>query len=137
MFREKIIITLLLIIISVVMMDTMLFMSLEGNSTIDQFQNPEISNNKKVPVNLSNNISSKPMNISEWKKDIFYDRSNIYDSWFELTGIIRFEGGHKAIINGEIVKKLDQIRGFKLKTITKNLVVLERHQYRVTLKLEE
>ena len=70
-------------------------------------------------------------------EDIFYDRSNIYNSWFKLTGITQFEGGFKAIINGQIVHEYNRVRGFRVIEIIENQVVLERDQYSVILKLEK
>ena len=137
MLREKIIITALVLTAIMVLMDTISFMSLGGNSMMDKTKISQTLIEDPIPANLSIKTPPRLMKISDWKEDIFHDRSHIYDSWFELTGITRFEDEFKAIINGEIVKESDQIRGFKLKSITKNLVVLKRHQYRVTLKLEE
>ena len=86
---------------------------------------------------MKDDTSPQPLQIVGWGDDIFYDRSNIYDSWFKLTGITQFQDGYKAIINGEIVHKMNRVRGFNVKEITKNRVVLERDQYSVTLKLEK
>lgn len=78
-----------------------------------------------------------PIFEEEWAKDIFYNRSSVYNSWFKLTGITKFENGYKAIINGEIVNEMNYIRGFSVEEITKNQVKLERNDYQVTLNLEE
>ena len=72
---------------------------------------------------------------SDWGNDIFYDRSDIYDSWFNLTGITEFSNGRKAIINGEILRLNERVRGFTVKKITDNKVMLKRNQYHVTLNL--
>ena len=75
------------------------------------------------------------LDISDWGNDIFYDRSDIYDSWFSLTGITEFSNGRKAIINGEILRLNERVRGFTVKKITENKVMLKRNQYHVTLNL--
>ena len=72
---------------------------------------------------------------SDWGNDIFYDRSDIYDSWFNLTGITEFSNGRKAIINGEILRLNERVRGFTVKKITENKVMLKRNEYHVTLNL--
>ena len=77
------------------------------------------------------------LQIDDWGDDIFYDRTNIYNSWFKLTGITQFEDGYKAIINGEITHELNRVRGFTVIEINKDQVALERDQYSVTLKLEK
>ena len=77
------------------------------------------------------------LQVDDWGDDIFYDRTNIYNSWFKLTGITQFEDGYKAIINGEITHELNRVRGFTVIEINKDQVALERDQYSVTLKLEK
>ena len=77
------------------------------------------------------------LQANSWGEDIFYDRSNIYNSWFKLTGITQFEDGFKAIINGQIVHEFNRVRGFQVIEIIENQVVLERDQYSVKLKLEK
>ena len=78
-----------------------------------------------------------PLSAENWGKDFFYNRSNAYESWFKLTGITRFENGYKAMINENILIEGDRIRGFTLKRIDANQVILKRGKYRVTLKLEK
>jgi len=80
---------------------------------------------------------NKSQRKGEKGKDIFHDRSNIYNSWFKLTGITEFENGYKAIVNGEIVHKMNRVRGFTVTSITETEVVLQRNEYRVTLKMEK
>ena len=77
------------------------------------------------------------LNSSGWINDIFYDRSNIYDDWFSLTGIMQFEDGKKAIINDEILRTGDRVKGFTVKKILDNQVVLTRNKYQVNLNLEK
>ena len=95
--------------------------------------------NKNSPEELIVNKVPKPLSlgVADWGKDIFYDRSNIYNRWFKLTGITEFENGYKAIVNGEIVHEMNRVRGFTVTSITENQVVLQRNEYRVTLKMEK
>ena len=88
---------------------------------------------------LPNNKNADLISLSVigWGEDIFYDRSNIYDSWFTLTGITQFENIKKAIINGEIVQEGVRIKGFKVMQISEKMAVLKRDEYQVTLKLQE
>ena len=78
-----------------------------------------------------------PLMTENWGKDFFYNRSNAYESLFKLTGITRFENGFKAMINENILIEGDRIKGFTLKRIDANQVILKRGKYRVTLKLEK
>ncbi len=86
--------------------------------------------NQKMPPELS-------IMKESWGKDVFHNRSNTYESWFKLTGITRFENGYKAIINENIFLEGDRVRGFTLKKISANRVILKRGKYRVTLKLDK
>jgi len=135
MIREKIIISFLGIVVSALVIEAF-------PETIQSFTNS--NGNHSDIVSLNNNDYKKtmvsdtnviPLSINGWGKDIFYDRTNIYNSWFQLTGITRFENGYKAIVNGQIVHELNRVRGFTVKNITKSKVVLVRDQYRVILKL--
>ncbi len=93
----------------------------------------ETDNNKKH----KDEKSLLPLMTENWGKDIFYNRSNAYESWFKLTGITRFENGYKAMINENILIEGDRIKGFTLKKIDANQVILRRGKYRVNLKLEK
>ena len=137
MIREKIILSLVTLVIGAVFIE---FLSIMFPSISARFYKEE-QLEYSIPENQKNLESSDPnpvpLSVGGWGKDIFYDRSNIYNSWFKLTGITRFENGYKAIINGEIVHERTRVRGFKVTKITYNQVVLQRNEYRVTLKLQQ
>jgi hypothetical protein len=133
MKREKIILSLSILIVILVFFDVLVGQrfSLEGNKAdiiISGLNKKEWKDRPLLKV---------PISTSDWRKDIFYNRSNIYDNWFKLTGITKFENGYKAIINGEIVNEMNRVRGFLVEEITQNQVKLERNDYQVTLNLEE
>ena len=133
MKREKIILSLSILIVILVFFDVLVGQrfSLEGNKA--DIIIPGL--NKKAWKDRP--LLKVPISTSDWRKDIFYNRSNIYDNWFKLTGITKFENGYKAIINGEIVNETNRVRGFLVEEITQNQVKLERNDYQVTLNLEE
>ena len=137
MIREKIILSLVTLVIGAVFIEFLSIMFPNISARFYKEEQLEYS----IPENQKNLESSDPnpvpLSVGGWGKDIFYDRSNIYNSWFKLTGITRFENGYKAIINGEIVHERTRVRGFKVTKITYNQVVLQRNEYRVTLKLKE
>ena len=133
MKKEKIILSLSILIVILVFFDVLVGQrfSLEGNKS-------DIMNPRTIKKELKDSLLLKvPINTSDWRKDIFYNRSNIYDNWFKLSGITKFENGFKAIINGEIVNEMNRVRGFLVEEITQNQVKLERNDYQVTLNLEE
>ncbi len=137
MMREKIILSLVALVISAVLIEFLpiMFPSINTRSYKAGSQKYSIPENQK---NLESSDSDPvPLSVGGWGKDIFYDRSNIYNSWFKLTGITRFENGYKAIINGEIIHERTRVRGFKVTKITYNQVVLQRNEYRVTLKIQQ
>ena len=133
MKREKVIISLSALIILAVLGN-----ALFGLEIFDHKKNVDsvLLNQKSGDLELSK-VNKIPISKIEWSKDIFYDRSNVYDSWFTLTGITKFENGYKAIINGEIVNEMNRVRGFLVRKITQNRVQLEKNDYHVTLKLKE
>ena len=134
MIREKFIFTALILISSLVIIQSIVALSTVHHSFLDNVQEEE--KNLEDIIDEKNNPLA-PLQTNSWGEDIFYDRSNIYNRWFELTGITQFEGGYKAIINGEIVNEYKQVRGFQVIEITENQVVLERDQYNVKLKLDK
>ena len=135
--REKIILSLVALVICAVFIEFLPIMFPRINERFYKAGSQEYS----IPENQKHLESFDsipvPLSVGGWGKDIFHDRSNIYNSWFKLTGITRFENGFKAIINGEIVHERTRVRGFKVTKITYNQVVLQRNEYRVTLKLQQ
>ena len=133
-FREKMILIIMGLLILVVLLEALPTIYPEFDVRINNEIEPNANDQTKVvgqpqfPISLSAN---------GWGKDIFHDRSNIYNSWFKLTGITEFENGYKAIVNGEIVHKMNRVRGFTVTSITETEVVLQRNEYRVTLKMEK
>tara|TARA_B100000427_G_scaffold94358_1_gene77822 strand:- start:1824 stop:2231 length:408 start_codon:yes stop_codon:yes gene_type:complete len=133
-FREKMILIIMGLLILAVLLEALPTIYPEFDGRINNEIEPNANDQTKVvgqpqfPISLSAN---------GWGKDIFHDRSNIYNSWFKLTGITEFENGYKAIVNGEIVHKMNRVRGFTVTSITETEVVLQRNEYRVTLKMEK
>ena len=97
----------------------------EKRSIVDK---SEIIAKETGPISLS---------MESWGKDIFYNRSYKYKSWFNLTGITRFEDVNKAIINGNILHEKDKIKGFTIKKIANDYVILNKNKHTVTLKIKE
>ena len=134
MIREKIIITILGIVILMVFFESVSVLSTQDDSFIHDTKDENERKDGRINEAQSPFAS---LQIDDWGDDIFYDRTNIYNSWFKLTGITQFEDGYKAIINGEITHELNRVRGFTIIEINKDQVALERDQYSVTLKLEK
>ena len=134
MIREKVIAITLTIVSSIVLIESIAAWSTEH----DLFLENSVQENRNLNGIIEDKNSSPALvEVNRWGEDIFYDRSNIYNSWFKLTGITQFEGGFKAIINGQIVHEYNRVRGFRVIEIIENQVVLERDQYSVILKLEK
>ena len=134
MIREKIIAIILAIVSSIVLIESIAAWSTDHDLLLE---NSVQENRNLNGIIEDKNSSPDLLQVNNWGEDIFYDRSNIYNSWFKLTGITQFEGGFKAIINGQIVHEYNRVRGFRVIEIIENQVVLERDQYSVILKLEK
>ena len=137
MIKEKIIVISFFLILSFVILDvfTLLFLHpkiFESSNNIILEPSDSLSD-----VNNKETYRRIPLSISGWGSDIFHDRTNVYNDWFELTGITRFEKNYKAIVNGEIISEMDRVRGFIVTKINSKNVILRRNDYIVTLKLEE
>jgi len=134
MIREKIIIAILGTVILMVFFESVSVLSTQDDLFIYDSKDENEWKDGRINEAQSPFVS---LQIDDWGDDIFYDRTNIYNSWFKLTGITQFEDGYKAIINGEITHELNRVRGFTVIEINKDQVALERDQYSVTLKLEK
>ena len=134
MIREKIIFFSFLLFFVFVLKDaiSVVFPSLKE---ITLSQNLEAIKTNEEGNSEIERLVPPALDRSDWGNDIFYDRSDIYDSWFNLTGITEFSNGRKVIINGEILRLNERVRGFTVKKITENKVMLKRNQYHVTLNL--
>ena len=108
MTREKTILAMVFIIFSLVAIETIFIFS--PKFKIKNYE-PIQSSDLVSDIGNKKTITTHPpsLNSSGWINDIFYDRSNIYDDWFSLTGIMQFEDGKKAIINDEILLSLIHI----------------------------
>ena len=134
MIREKVIAITLIIVSSIVIIESIAAWSTDH----DLFLENSLRANRTLDGIIEDKNSSPALlQVNSWGEDIFYDRSNIYNSWFKFTGITLFEDGFKAIINGQIVHEFNRVRGFQVIEIIENQVVLERDQYSVKLKLEK
>ena len=134
MKKEKVIFTLTLLIVCYAIFETSksFFNQPSREVKILSYNNESMTSEQR-----ETSIDKKQLDVDSWGRDIFHDRSKIYNGWFNLTGITRFENHYRAIINGKILKKMDQVRGFTLKRITDDRVLLTRDEFRVTLKLEK
>ena len=137
MIKEKIIAISFFLILSLVILDVFTLMFLHPK--IFESSNDIIleSSDSLLDTSNSETYGRIPLSISGWGSDIFHDRTNVYNDWFELTGITRFEKNYKAIVNGEIISEMDRVRGFIVTTINSKKVILRRNDYIVTLNLEE
>ena len=134
MIREKLIFGFFVLTICLVFRDTMSFM-LPSFKKQPQSQNTLDEYREEVELSEGGQSVLSFLSTSAWGNDIFYDRTDIYDNWFTLTGITEFSDGRKAIINNEILRLNERVRGFTVKQITENNVVLKRNEYYVTLNL--
>ena len=135
MRREKFIIVAFLIILSIVTTETIyIFFEKPTKSTSEKYSRRNVK-----PEMIKQKKEKDSFNVEcLWlDKDIFYDRSNIYDHWFSLTGIIEFDNGRKAIINDEILRIGEKVKGFTVINISENQVLLTKNKYQVTLNLEQ
>ena len=134
--REKVIIYLISLVIVIVAMDLLTFLILDDRNMHLSLNKESSESHSDIPK-TKDELFPIELSINKWGRDIFYDRSYQYNSWFKLTGITQFEDGNKAIINGNIIKEQDKIKGFTISEIGKNYVILKKNKHIVTLKLKE
>ena len=134
--REKVIIYLISFVIMIVAIDLLTFLILDDRNMHLSLNKESSESHSDIPK-TKDELFPIELSINKWGRDIFYDRSYQYNSWFKLTGITQFEDGNKAIINGNITKEQDKIKGFTISEIGKNYAILKKNKHIVTLKLKE
>ena len=134
--REKVIIYLISFVIMIVAIDLLTFLILDDRNMHLSLNKESSESHSDIPK-TKDELFPIELSINKWGRDIFYDRSYQYNSWFKLTGIAQFEDGNKAIINGNIIKEQDKIKGFTISEIGKNYAILKKNKHIVTLKLKE
>ena len=134
--REKVIIYLISFVIMIVAIDLLTFLILDDRNMHLSLNKESSESHSDIPK-TKDELFPIELSINKWGRDIFYDRSYQYNSWFKLTGITQFEDGNKAIINGNIIKEQDKIKGFTISEIGKNYSILKKNKHIVTLKLKE
>ena len=134
--REKVIIYLISFVIMIVAIDLLTFLILDDRNMHLSLNKESSESHSDIPK-TKDELFPIELSINKWGRDIFYDRSYQYISWFKLTGITQFEDGNKAIINGNIIKEQDKIKGFTISEIGKNYAILKKNKHIVTLKLKE
>tara|TARA_B100000886_G_scaffold239550_1_gene167990 strand:+ start:6089 stop:6502 length:414 start_codon:yes stop_codon:yes gene_type:complete len=134
--REKVIIYLISLVIMIVAIDLLTFLILDDRNMHLSLKRESSESHLDIPK-TKDELFPIELSINKWGRDIFYDRSYQYNSWFKLTGITQFEDGNKAIINGNIIKEQDKIKGFTISEIGNNYVILKKNKHIVTLKLKE
>lgn len=133
--REKIILYVVGFIILIISYDLISIIFFDYSTyPIQKKEKQSISDKSEIIAKETGPIS---LSIESWGKDIFYNRSYKYKSWFNLTGITRFEDVNKAIINGNILHEKDKIKGFTIKKIANDYVILNKNKHTVTLKIKE
>ena len=73
--------------------------------------------------------------INQWSNDFFQDRTNLFVSWFRVTGISKGPSGYMAIINEEIIKEGHTMLGFKVTKIQDDHVHMVKNKDKITLEL--
>ena len=71
----------------------------------------------------------------QWSNDFFHDRTGVFESWFNVTGISKAPSGYMAIINDEIIKEGDNIMGFRVTKIQDDHVHMIKNKDKITLEL--
>ena len=71
----------------------------------------------------------------QWSSDIFHDRTGVFESWFNVTGISKAPSGYMAIINDEIIKEGDNIMGFRVTKIQDDHVHMIKNKDKIILEL--
>ena len=73
--------------------------------------------------------------LDQWSSDIFYNRTGVFESRFNVTGISKAPSGYMAIINDEIIKEGDNIMGFRVTKIQGDHIHMIKNKDKIILEL--
>ena len=73
--------------------------------------------------------------LDQWSSDIFYNRTGVFESRFNVTGISKAPSGYMAIINDEIIKEGDNIMGFRVTKIQGDHIHMIKNKDNIILEL--
>ena len=105
MFKEKMIFFSIAVMILAVFTEALPYIYLKSDimTNRNEQKNDPLLNESNIPIGGS--MEPPSLSINEWSKDIFHDRSNIYNSWFKLTGITEFENALGLRPNTSVVNQ--------------------------------
>ena len=97
MFKEKMILFSIAVMILAVFTEALpyIYPELDIMTNRNEQKNNPLLNESNMPI--GGFLEPPSLSINEWNKDIFHDRSNIYNSWFKLTGITAVSNTHLTL----------------------------------------
>jgi len=147
--RQKILLIILGILLVYLLLD---YTILQKARTIETQRKAQIAENpaaKRIAKIQSINTivpnletGNKTNNKYNWDKDIFSKKedksvSPTASGFFNLSGISATRFGNTAIINDEIYGEGDSVKGYDIKTIHRDRVILYKGGKTITLTLDE
>ena len=139
MNRQAIMLIAMIVVLGVFFSDTIMQLFPKGAAALPSLSKPSSPKgiyDSAIRALLDDAVvDSLAFRPDQWSSDIFQDRSKLFESWFNVTGISRGPNGYMAIINEEIIKECHNMLGFMVTKIQDDHVHMIKNKDKITLEL--
>ena len=139
MNRQAIMLIAMVVVLGVFFSDTILQLFNKGSAALPSLSKPSAPkgiDDSAIRALLDEaGADSLAFGPDQWSNDFFQDRTKLFESWFNVTGISRGPNGYMAIINEQIIKEGHTMRGFRVTKIQDDHVHMMKNKDKITLEL--
>ena len=139
MNRQAIMLIAMVVVLGVFFSDTILQLFSKGSAALPSLSKPSAPkgiDDSAIRALLDEaGADSLAFGPDQWSNDLFQDRTKLFESWFNVTGISRGPNGYMAIINEQIIKEGHTMLGFRVTKIQDDHVHMIKNKDKITLEL--
>ena len=139
MNRQTIILIAMVVGLGVFFSDTIMQLFNKGSAALPSLSKPSgpkgIDDSAIRALLDEAGVDSLAFGPDQWSSDFFQDRTKLFESWFNVTGISKGPSGYMAIINEEIIKEGHTMLGFRVTKIQDDHVHMIKNKDKITLEL--
>ena len=139
MNRQVIMLIAMVVVLGVFFSDTILQLFSKGSAALPSLSKPSAPkgiDDSAIRALLDEaGADSLAFGPGQWSSDFFQDRTKLFESWFNVTGISRGPNGYMAIINEQIIKEGHTMLGFRVTKIQDDHVHMIKNKDKITLEL--
>ena len=141
MNRQTIMLIAMVVVLGVFFRDTIMQLFSKRSAVLPSLSKPSAAPKEGIDDSAirtlldGSGVDSLAFGPDKWSSDFFQDRTKLFESWFRVTGISKGPNGYMAIINEEIIKEGQTMRGFRVTKIQDDHVHMIKNKDKITLEL--